>query len=229
MAKLFSRREKRMKKRLFASVGLSLLALNVFGSAAHATENTERLQSEFIKDQVNSDVGISFESGPLKIGYASNILFPKQPIPNQNVLVSAFAGNHYVEVLDQRGTRQGWSLGAALSPIVGENGNELRGASLIFENLGIASNYTYDKENPAVVPNKRINLPQGGDFQTVMVARKGSGDATTRLMLSDQSKDFKSRTGNVLTKDIGLLIKGATAEPQSYKAQLTWMLTNAPA
>lgn len=231
-----------MKKRLFASVGLSLLALNVFGSAAHATENTKQplILSEFVKEGIQSDVDVQFKGGPLRLVEASNISFGSVDLGERNRHHDALGTKHYVRVSDTRGTKQGWSLGVSLSSFVGENGHKLRGAQLRLFNADVDSviynphepSYSSLKEEKPTAPDnnsaykdKATILSPGGPFQTVMIAKKGQGDGDYDLVYKDGGTGAaKGRNDNV-----SLFVPIGAAEAQSYKAHLNWVLTNAPA
>lgn len=230
MAKLFSRRKKRMKKRLFASVGLSLLALNVFGSAAYATENTEKLQSEFIQEGIQADVNIQFKGGPLRLVEASDFSFGTVRLSKGYVNMPALGQKHYAQVSDARGTKQGWTLGASLSPIVGENGKELRGAELrLLGAEAIPDSYIKIKEEDKAIAIKNTfsfkgastKLSAGGSFQTLMMAKKGQGQGDYSLVY--RSNSFIDRNDSVR-----LFVPAGVAEAQNYKGHVNWVLTNAP-
>ncbi|MGL9998405.1 WxL domain-containing protein [Enterococcus sp. DIV1444a] len=219
-----------MKKRLFASVGLSLLALNVFGSAAYATENTEKPQSEFIQEGLQSDVDIHFIGGNLKLEKVPEISFGELNIASGPLYSSINNGSQEARVMDTRGTKEGWNLGVSLSPLMGENGEELRGAKLFLQN-GRVSGDVPDGEKPTLIttPNmmgysNTIELSPNGEFQDILLAKKGQGAGYTRLNYGlEGSRKKGERNGNIF-----MYVPRSSAQLQSYKGQMNWVLTNAP-
>jgi len=174
--------------------------------------------------------------GPLSIDFASSFDFGTQEITSEDMVYSAAAqkykdatgnattGPNYVQVTDNRGTLAGWSLTVKMgdfastdSASAGKPGATLDGAKVYLTNATIAS----ASKTPADKVKTITTLDPNVQSDIVMGATDGNGAGTNLV-------DF----GNDSTKDssVKLEIPGASTKlASSYKATITWSLSDTPA
>ncbi|MFE3576314.1 WxL domain-containing protein [Lysinibacillus sp. NPDC059133] len=171
--------------------------------------------------------------GPLSIDFASNLKFGTPEISSKNqtykVQPQKFNnrvpedGPNYVQVTDNRGTLKGWKLTLTqMGQLKTEDGNELTGAAINFENGHVAS--TVDEEfRPS--GNQEFTLQLGEDgkgvAENIMVADAGKGAGTFLHVFGGNDSAADSITLTVP----GKTIKHADKD---YSTKLKWTLSDVP-
>lgn len=172
-------------------------------------------------------------AGPLSIDYASSLDFGKQKITSQDNVYKAKAqvyrdeegtekvGPNYVQVTDNRGTEEGWTLqvqqNGQFETDEGENSKELTGAQIVFKNGNVVTGSASEKPTGEA----KITANPNGDLQNVMSAKSKQGSGTYLL---DWGTD--AATG---ADSIELSIPGSTTKyAQKYSTTFTWVLTDTP-
>lgn len=219
-----------MKKTIVTTAALGLLALSATSTtvfAADLTENTNKTDVTFtagsgedvdpiVPDDTHDDDPSTGGTGALSIPYASNITFGQQEIRQGDTDYYAMNQKPHVQVNDTRGGAKGWTLGVTISPFVGENGKELTGAK-----MSLANGKVVTKDNESVAPEMANDFFELSDeYQNVMLAKKGQGAGGFAAVF--EGKDGKN-------ENVKLHVPRAGLEAQSYTADLTWVLTDAPA
>ena len=219
-----------MKKTIVTTAALGLLALSATSTtvfAADLTENTNKTDVTFtagsgedvdpiVPDDTHDDDPSTGGTGALSIPYASNITFGQQEIRQGDTDYFAMNQKPHVQVNDTRGGAKGWTLGVTISPFVGENGKELTGAKMSLANGKVAT-----KDNESVAPKMANDFFELSDeYQDVMLAKEGQGAGGFAAV-------FEGQDGQ--NENVKLHVPRAGLEAQSYTADLTWVLTDAPA
>ncbi|MBU5360456.1 MAG: WxL domain-containing protein [Enterococcus sp.] len=219
-----------MKKAIVTTAALGLLALSATSTAVFAadlTENTNKTDVTFtagsgedvdpiVPDDTHDDDPSTGGTGALSIPFASNITFGQQEIRQGDTDYFAMNQKPHVQVNDTRGGAKGWTLGVTISPFVGENGKELTGAK-----MSLANGKVVTKDNESVAPEMANDFFELSDeYQDVMLAKKGQGAGGFAAV-------FEGKDGQ--NENVKLHVPRAGLEAQSYTADLTWVLTDAPA
>lgn len=219
-----------MKKAIVTTAALGFLALSATSTAVFAadlTENTNKTDVTFtagsgedvdpiVPDDTHDDDPSTGGTGALSIPYASNITFGQQEIRQGDTDYFAMNQKPHVQVNDTRGGAKGWTLGVTISPFVGENGKELTGAK-----MSLANGKVVTKDNESVAPEMANDFFELSDeYQDVMLAKKGQGAGGFAAV-------FEGKDGQ--NENVKLHVPRAGLEAQSYTADLTWVLTDAPA
>lgn len=219
-----------MKKTIVTTAALGLLALSATSTTVFAedvTANTNKTDVTFtagsgedvdpiVPDDTHDDDPSTGGTGALSIPYASNITFGQQEIRQGDTDYFAMNQKPHVQVNDTRGGAKGWTLGVTISPFVGENGKELTGAK-----MSLANGKVVTKDNESVAPKMANDFFELSDeYQDVMLAKKGQGAGGFAAV-------FEGKDGQ--NENVKLHVPRAGLEAQSYTADLTWVLTDAPA
>lgn len=219
-----------MKKTIVTTAALGLLALSATSTTVFATdftENTNKTDVTFtagsgedvdpiVPDDTHDDDPSTGGTGALSIPYASNITFGQQEIRQGDTDYFAMNQKPHVQVNDTRGGAKGWTLGVTISPFVGENGKELTGAK-----MSLANGKVVTKDNESVAPKMANDFFELSDeYQDVMLAKEGQGAGGFAAV-------FEGQDGQ--NENVKLHVPRAGLEAQSYTADLTWVLTDAPA
>lgn len=206
-------------------MALSATSTTVF--ATDFTENTNKTDVTFtagsgedvdpiVPDDTHDDDPGTGGTGALSIPYASNITFGQQEIRQGDTDYFAMNQKPHVQVNDTRGGAKGWTLGVTISPFVGENGKELTGAK-----MSLANGKVVTKDNESVAPKMANDFFELSDeYQDVMLAKEGQGAGGFAAV-------FEGQDGQ--NENVKLHVPRAGLEAQSYTADLTWVLTDAPA
>ncbi|WP_165004518.1 MULTISPECIES: WxL domain-containing protein [unclassified Enterococcus] len=232
-----------MKKQVVATATLSLLALSVSGTSVFAedsgnqngTANTNKTNTTtdiilkpgsggdvepIVPDDTHDDNSGTGDVGSLSIPYASNITFGQQEIKQGDADYFALNKKPHVQVNDTRGGAKGWSLSVSISPFIGtENKHELKGAQLSLTN-GKVTTKNNQSEAPTLAEGTDGTYTLNKDPQMIMLAKEGQGAGAFAAV-------FEGTDGN--NEQVKLHVPRAGVEAQSYTAELTWMLSDAPA
>ena len=219
-----------MKKALITTVALGLLAVSGSSVTALANESTSvgsktdvtltagsgEDVDPIVPDDTHDDDPSTGDTGALSIPYASNITFGQQEIKQGDTDYFAFNKKPHVQVNDTRGGAKGWALGVTLSPFMGENGKELSGAKMSLSNGKIVT-----KNNRSTAPELAgTTFELSEDYQEVMSAKEGQGAGAFAVV-------FEGKDGQ--NENVKLHVPRAGLEAQNYTADLTWVLSDAPA
>ncbi|WP_206856167.1 WxL domain-containing protein [Candidatus Enterococcus mangumiae] len=220
-------------KKIITTATFALLAASVCGGVAYAGEATEFTESTnktnvtltagsgtdvepVVPDDTHDDDPSTGDTGSLSIPFASNITFGQQEIKQGDADYYALNKSPYVQVNDTRGGAKGWTLGVTISPFVGENGHELKGAQMTLSNGQVVT-----KNNQSTAPTitqKSFDLNE--QYQDVMLAKEGQGAGAF-------AATFRGEDGE--NKNVKLHVPREGVEAQAYSAEITWVLTDAPA
>lgn len=223
-----------MKKTLVATTALGLLALNATSMTALADSQESPLTSitnktdvtftpgsgedvdPIVPDDTHDDDPSTGDTGSLSIPFASNITFGQHEVSQGDETYFALNQKPHVQVNDTRGGAKGWSLGVTLKPFVGENGNELTGAKMTLSNGKVVT-----KNNKSPMPKMAdTSFELNEQYQDLMLAKEGQGAGGFAAV-------FEGEDGN--NQNVKLYVPRAGVEAQAYTADLTWVLTDAPA
>lgn len=168
-----------------------------------------------VPDDTHDDDSGTGDMGSLTIPYASNITFGEHEIKQADADYYALNQKPHVQVNDTRGGAKGWSLGVAITPFVGANGKELVGAQMSLSNGKVVT-----KNNKSDMPKiTQDSFKLNRAYQVVMTAKEGEGAGAFAAV-------FEGKNGN--NENVKLHVPRAGVEAQSYSAELTWVLTDAP-
>ncbi len=168
-----------------------------------------------VPDDTHDDDSGTGDMGSLTIPYASNITFGEHEIKQADANYYALNQKPHVQVNDTRGGAKGWSLGVAITPFVGANGKELVGAQMSLSNGKVVT-----KNNKSAMPKiTQDSFKLNRAYQVVMTAKEGEGAEAFAAV-------FEGKNGN--NENVKLHVPRAGVEAQSYSAELTWVLTDAP-
>ena len=168
-----------------------------------------------VPDDTHDDDSGTGDMGSLTIPYASNITFGEHEIKQADADYYALNQKPHVQVNDTRGGAKGWSSGVAITPFVGANGKELVGAQMSLSNGKVVT-----KNNKSAMPKiTQDSFKLNRAYQVVMTAKEGEGAGAFAAV-------FEGKNGN--NENVKLHVPRAGVEAQSYSAELTWVLTDAP-
>lgn len=215
------------KKAMITSLALGMLVLNaptvMASQISEATNKTDVTLTAgsgkdihpVVPDDTHDDDSGTGDVGSLSIPYASNITFGQQEIKAEDTDYYALNKKPHVQVNDTRGGAKGWSLGVVISPFVGANGKELVGAKMSLTNGKVVT-----KNNQSPMPKITQNTFElNKEYQEVMTAKEGQGAGAFAAV-------FEGKDGE--NENVKLHVPRAGVEAQSYSADLTWVLTDAP-
>lgn len=170
-------------------------------------------------------------SGPLSIDYASSFDFGTQKISVKNETYKAKlqtfedgeTGPNYVQITDKRGTATGWQLSVTQLDQFKAGKNELKGAELSLEELGLNGIIGEDYA-PHVTLNQQALIPKAKTL--VAQAKQNEGMGTWLLYFG------KKIEGNKLDgmDAISLFVPASAIKLKDvdYQTTLEWELTDAP-
>ncbi|PQF22332.1 WxL domain-containing protein [Enterococcus mundtii] len=213
-------------RKIVMTATLALLTASAYGTSAFAEEATNKTNvtltagtgtnvEPVISDDTHDDNPSTGNTGALSIPFASNITFGKQEIQQGDADYYALNRSPYVQVNDTRGGAKGWTLGVKISPFVGENGEELKGAQMTLSGGEVITKN--NQSAPPTVPQQSIDL--NGQTQEVMLAKEGQGAGAFAVAFKGEDK---------ANKNVKLHVPRAGVEAQSYTADITWVLNDAP-
>lgn len=221
-------------KKILTTATLALLATNACGVVTYAGEEATELTEStnktdvtltagtgtdvdpIVPDDTHDDDPSTGDVGSLSIPFASNITFGQQEIKQGDADYYALNKSPYVQVNDTRGGAKGWTLGVTISPFVGENGHELKGAQMT-----LSGGQVVTKNNQSTAPTiAQTSFDLNEQYQDVMLAKEGQGAGAFAAV-------FKGEDG--ANKNVKLHVPRAGVEAQAYSADITWVLTDAPA
>lgn len=210
----------------------------------------------------NSDADITLTEdnhpdGPLRISKTTNIEFGVDSISGSDKSYYAhYLGDaeknaddkyrpNYMQVIDNRGTNQGWSLQVSNDAFKGKNEkNEdvtLDNAQLVMTSTVTQKN-NVDKDTQAVLANDELavdpagwtyfaNVKVNSSAATIATAKAGNGMGVNNIYFGDVA-DAASTNEDLASKNrsIELQIPGiSTKSKTKYTSTLTWTLTDDPA
>lgn len=155
-------------------------------------------------------------SGSLTIDYVCNIAFGSQKIGSGTVAYHAINKSPFIQVTDNRGTNEGWSLKATASEFSSETGSVLKGAVLSLKNGQVKSH----SSNVSAPPVARDVVFDNTESKPVMIAEEDTGRGTWINV-------FSGTEGNNTNVQLAVLEGSAEANVE-YNATITWELSSAP-
>ncbi|MBF7102314.1 WxL domain-containing protein [Pediococcus pentosaceus] len=216
-----------MNKMMLTTIVISVFAINtntvMASQISEATNHTDVTLTAgsgkdvypVVPDDTHDDNLGTGDMGSLTIPYASNITFGEHEIKQADADYYALNQKPHVQVNDTRGGAKGWSLGVAITPFVGANGKELVGAQMSLSNGKVVT-----KNNKSAMPKiTQDSFKLNRAYQVVMTAKEGEGAGAFAAV-------FEGKNGN--NENVKLHVPRAGVEAQSYSAELTWVLTDAP-
>lgn len=202
-----------------------------------------------------TDPGVEIEpeipgtTGPLSIMKAAHMDFGTQVISNQlkhyNMVAEmqqrrGTTGDEnkvpyvsFVQVLDERGSNDGWDVQVSLSDFVSNSQNDvLTGAEIEFVGGWIRYEGINQENAPSAHADGLVISPTTG-ARSVMTAEAGKGALTSSVVWGNQADldaQFADEDVEVVENDaIRLTIPGSTAkDATTYTSVLTWELTSTP-
>ncbi|MCT1177944.1 WxL domain-containing protein [Pediococcus pentosaceus] len=216
-----------MNKMMLTTIAIGVFAINTNTAMAsqisEATNHTDVTLTAgsgkdvypVVPDDTHDDDSGTGDMGSLTIPYASNITFGEHEIKQADANYYALNQKPHVQVNDTRGGAKGWSLGVTITPFVGANGKELVGAQMSLSNGKVVT-----KNNKSAMPKiTQDSFKLNRAYQVVMTAKEGEGAGAFAAV-------FEGKNGN--NENVKLHVPRAGVEAQSYSAELTWVLTDAP-
>lgn len=216
-----------MNKMMLTTIAIGVFAINTNTAMAsqisEATNHTDVTLTAgsgkdvypVVPDDTHDDDSGTGDMGSLTIPYASNITFGEHEIKQADADYYALNQKPHVQVNDTRGGAKGWSLGVVITPFVGANGKELVGAQMSLSNGKVVT-----KNNKSAMPKiTQDSFKLNRAYQVVMTAKEGEGAGAFAAV-------FEGKNGN--NENVKLHVPRAGVEAQSYSAELTWVLTDAP-
>ncbi|MFS7394404.1 WxL domain-containing protein [Carnobacterium maltaromaticum] len=155
--------------------------------------------------------------GPLSVDYVSNLKFGQQKISGRTIAYKALNADPFVQVTDLRGSGDGWSLSAKMSPFTNKNNQELKGATLSMKNSMVKAGST---SNISLAPVKSDLLFDNQESKLVMNASNKGGRGTWLNVWSGTEEANESIQLNVLA--------GTPEANTEYTSSITWELEDAP-
>ncbi|MBP1039458.1 WxL domain-containing protein [Vagococcus sp. BWB3-3] len=236
-----------MKKVTFLTI-TALLTLGVATPAMAATPKNSDADITLIEDD--------HPDGPLRISKVTDITFGIDSISGSDKSYYAHylendknADNkyraNYMQVVDNRGTNQGWSLQVQNDAFKGKNDKgedvTLANAELVMTSTHAQKN-SVDKDTQAILPNAEVpveatgwifqsEVKVNGSAATIATAKKDNGMGVNNVYFG-QASDVPSDNKKLETKNrsIELRIPGiSTKSKTKYTSTLTWTLTDDPA
>ena len=177
--------------------------------------------------------------GPLSIDYASSLDFGTQKIVSSDQTYTAAPqeyktasgvttyGPNYVQVTDNTGSDQGWSLNVTQVGQMSDGSSPLNGASLSFTNGNVLTTASSDAGIPDTQGSLTL-IPGVTAKVTTAEANKGQGTWVTRYG-SASGTDKATVAAADSGKAISLFVPGAaTKRAAVYTSVLKWNLSQTP-
>lgn len=175
-------------------------------------------------DKESGDDGTEM-AGPLSIDYVPDLDFGEYVLNGKNQTYNATTMKPYIQVSDKRGTGAGWKVSAKLSHFTtagtteGSQGNSFPGV-LTFRNPTTVSTTGNNSKPP--VTETSITLASG-DTEKKLVGTENPGDGMGSWLTRWYPKN-ETTSNDSLT----LTLNTSNAYADSYKASVTWILSDAP-
>lgn len=189
------------------------------------------------------------QTGPLTLAYVSPTFdFGQQVISAQDQVYSMIAEEQtqtatgdlvpyvsFAQVIDTRGTHDGWTLSVDLTDFASEESNHtLTGAQIEFVSPDIVYNGDDAERTPTAAKNNgdSLFLNVGQDDVVVMNANDGQGAGRSSIVWGDQLDLNEQAEENeegqaVLNHGIRLHVPGSTTQDAAqYNATMTWSLSS---
>jgi hypothetical protein len=196
----------------------------------------------YANNEVETEGRVRFETGDLRIDFASDIHFGRHEIINEDMtlyarpmLTSEAEIEQFVSVTDTRGTMQGWSLR------VRQNGQltsttQTKRETLVDAELSIVGTFAtreltttknVSHPNPSEVPAVfEITLDASGETSS-LIAQAGAGQGAQNWLM--QFGVASGQGENTVNNNLRLYIPGTTPrDPVEYTTTLTWYIIHAP-
>ncbi|MEG2603278.1 MAG: WxL domain-containing protein, partial [Carnobacterium sp.] len=135
----------------------------------------------------------------------------------RTIAYKALNADPFVQVTDLRGSGDGWSLSAKMSPFTNKNKQELKGATLSMKNSVVKAGST---SNISLAPAKSDLLFDNQESKLVMNASNKGGRGTWLNVWSGTEEANESIQLNVLA--------GTPEANTEYTSSITWELEDAP-
>jgi len=220
---------------MIVTMFITILSVIIFGSNRSAYANSD----------AESEGRVRFQTGDLRIDFASDIHFGRHEIINEDMtlyarpLLTMDENDEHIEqfvsVTDTRGTMQGWSLR------VRQNGQltsttETQRDTLVDAELSIVGTFATRElsttgnvthPNPSEVPAVfEITLDASGETSS-LIAQAGVGQGSQNWLM--QFGVPSGQGENIVNNNLRLFIPGTTPrDPVEYTTTLTWYIIHAP-
>lgn len=126
----------------------------------------------------------------------------------------------FAQVVDTRGSHEGWTLSVDLSDFQSDQ-DTLTGAAIEFINGEVDYESNLPNSTPST-PAGGVMVNAGGDTRMILSAEDGQGAGRTSVFWGDEDL---AETG--MNENIRLHVPGTTSQSaRAYQAQLTWTLSS---
>lgn len=153
-----------------------------------------------------SELNVGLKPGDFAVRYDSIGDFGSAKLSNETQSMSVPITN--LRVVDDRGTREGWTLTVSATPVVTDDGTSLPVGSLSIGEFTSQSDAT-----PVTNPSNTVD----GSSLTLLKAVEGQGAGTTAI-------DFTGANEDALT----IRFNSITAKSKTYKSTVTFNLVSGP-
>ncbi|MCA5013468.1 MULTISPECIES: WxL domain-containing protein [unclassified Enterococcus] len=179
--------------------------------------------------------------GPLRVDYVSNLRFGEQKISGSSkeyhpTLVkwnfedaTSIYIPHFIQVTDNRGSNEGWTLSVERSEFATTENEVLTGAELVITNGEVVSISDMPAETTPGVVQQTVTIPVGS-AATVMTAAENQGMATWSYSFGQPiSNDAASTDPTAVNNDVTLKVPGTAKKiaDKEYTSNITWTLAAA--
>lgn len=238
------------KQLLFSSILLSLSSIVISNTFAYADESEAKSnatitfqkndESEKPLNPIDPSIPVDpidpnypHTEGPLSIDYISNITFGSQKatgndttyytLPDKNTKNSsnqAIELPNYIQVTDNTGKNEGWSLSVKQGTPFTNGVNTLTGTKLTFSNILLKSPNA-DSTSYAPTAATQIVIEPDNDNLPVITASENKGMGTWLSLFGKDADETQ--------KSISLFVPGSSKKVEGvYQTDLVWTLTNTP-
>lgn len=177
------------------------------------------------------------EGGPLRIDYVTHMKFGEQKISGStkeyhpllakwNYEEGAVYIPHFIQLTDNRGTNDGWSLQVERSEFETAAGEALAGAELKITNGELVNMSDVPTNTTPSVVKSTVTIPVGS-ATTVITANEDQGMATWSYSFGEpKDREAASNNPKEENQDVSLSVPGTAKKiaNEAYTSELSWTL-----
>ncbi|MDQ0363293.1 WxL domain-containing protein [Breznakia pachnodae] len=159
--------------------------------------------------------------GPLSLDYVPEMTFGTQEITGNVETYDLTNLQPYVQVTDKRGSGAGWKVSVSLTSFQNTDASKSFDGVITFKNGETATTTGNNSVSPTA--SNPVTITSGNSEQKLVgttAANQGMGTWVTRW--------FPTENDATLNDSVQLTVNTANVSTDSYKANLNWIISNAP-
>lgn len=171
-------------------------------------------------DEPGTEPGTGME-GPLSLDYVPQMAFGSQKITGNVETYDLTDLKPYIQVTDKRGTGAGWKVSVSLTSFENTDASKSFDGVITFKNAATATTTGNSSVSPTA--SDPVTVTSGSSEQKLVgttANNQGMGTWVTRW--------FPTGSQATTNDSVQLTVNTANVSTDSYKANLNWIISNAP-